>query len=105
MADDDCVPIDVGALRKRIEEDKRFDRLIEESSLGTPAAKRARAAYEPIKIAQQAIDEAAAYEEEHSITCPQCGMTSHNPNDVRARYCGNCHQYHDTMNLGGTEPL
>jgi hypothetical protein len=32
-----------------------------------------------------------------SITCPQCGRTSHNPNDVRERYCGYCHQYHDTM--------
>lgn len=32
-----------------------------------------------------------------SITCPQCGRTSYNPNDVRERYCGNCHQYHDTM--------
>lgn len=26
-----------------------------------------------------------------SITCPHCGMTSHNINDVRNRYCGNCH--------------
>jgi len=33
-----------------------------------------------------------------SITCPQCGRTSHNPNDVREKYCGACHQYHDTMN-------
>lgn len=32
-----------------------------------------------------------------SIRCPQCGLTSYNPNDVRERYCGNCHQYHDTM--------
>lgn len=26
-----------------------------------------------------------------SITCLICGMTSHNENDVRERYCGNCH--------------
>lgn len=26
-----------------------------------------------------------------SITCPRCGMTSFNPNDVRNNYCGNCH--------------
>ena len=32
-----------------------------------------------------------------SITCPQCGMTSWNTNDVRVRYCGNCHQFHDEM--------
>ena len=28
-----------------------------------------------------------------SITCPRCGMTSHNPNDVREGYCGNCHDW------------
>jgi protein-arginine kinase activator protein McsA len=97
MSSDDCAPIDVGALRARIERDKRFNQLIEESSLGTPAAKRYRREGDLITRSQRAIDDAAAYEAEHSITCPQCGMTSHNPNDVRERYCGNCHQYHDTM--------
>lgn len=24
-------------------------------------------------------------------------MTSYNPTDVAARYCGNCHQFHDDM--------
>lgn len=28
-----------------------------------------------------------------SITCPECGMTSWNPNDVRESYCGNCHDW------------
>lgn len=28
-----------------------------------------------------------------SITCPQCGMTSYHPMDVRTGYCGNCHDY------------
>jgi hypothetical protein len=28
-----------------------------------------------------------------SITCPLCGMTSYNPNDVRENYCGNCHNW------------
>jgi len=28
-----------------------------------------------------------------SFTCPVCGMTSHNPNDVREGYCGNCHDW------------
>lgn len=27
------------------------------------------------------------------FTCPQCGMTSYNPNDIRESYCGNCHQW------------
>jgi hypothetical protein len=28
-----------------------------------------------------------------SFTCPVCLMTSHNPNDERYGYCGNCHDY------------
>lgn len=30
-----------------------------------------------------------------SIKCLNCGMTSHNPIDVRDRYCGNCHIFHE----------
>jgi hypothetical protein len=26
-----------------------------------------------------------------AFTCPICGMVSHHPQDVRERYCGNCH--------------
>jgi transcriptional regulator with XRE-family HTH domain len=29
------------------------------------------------------------------ITCPRCGRTSFNPNDVREGYCGNCHDWTD----------
>jgi hypothetical protein len=32
-----------------------------------------------------------------SITCLLCGLTSHNPNDVRYLYCGNCHVFHEDM--------
>lgn len=32
-----------------------------------------------------------------STTCPQCGMESHNPNDVLEKYCGNCHQFYSAM--------
>jgi len=35
-----------------------------------------------------------------SITCPRCGMTRYNLNDVEQRYCGNCHMFHADMNLG-----
>jgi hypothetical protein len=28
-----------------------------------------------------------------SITCPRCGMTSYNANDIREGYCGNCHDW------------
>lgn len=27
------------------------------------------------------------------FTCPDCGMTSHNPSDERFGYCGNCHTF------------
>lgn len=30
---------------------------------------------------------------EESFTCRVCGMTSYNPNDVKHRYCGNCHEF------------
>lgn len=29
-----------------------------------------------------------------SFTCPTCGVTSHNPNDVEMRYCVCCHIFH-----------
>jgi len=28
------------------------------------------------------------------IKCLRCGMTSFNDNDIKYRYCGNCHSYH-----------
>jgi hypothetical protein len=28
-----------------------------------------------------------------TFTCPKCGITSHNPNDLAAGYCGNCHDF------------
>jgi hypothetical protein len=30
---------------------------------------------------------------EMPYTCPRCGMISHNPNDEREGYCGNCHDW------------
>lgn len=32
-----------------------------------------------------------------SITCPRCGLTSFNADDVKNRYCGACHAFHDDM--------
>jgi hypothetical protein len=34
---------------------------------------------------------------EASITCPVCGMTSFHPEDVRRRYCGNCHRFESVI--------
>lgn len=36
-------------------------------------------------------------EDSTGIRCPRCGRVSYNPNDVRERYCGHCHRYHDSM--------
>ena len=30
-----------------------------------------------------------------AFVCPYCGAESHNPNDVRERYCGRCHVFVD----------
>ena len=30
-----------------------------------------------------------------AITCAVCGLTSHNPEDVKQGYCGYCHRYHE----------
>jgi hypothetical protein len=32
-------------------------------------------------------------ESQPHFTCPVCGMTSYNPNDIREGYCGNCHAW------------
>jgi hypothetical protein len=31
-----------------------------------------------------------------AIHCHVCGYTSWNLNDIRARYCGHCHRWHET---------
>jgi hypothetical protein len=38
-------------------------------------------------------DKRTALYSKFSFTCPECGMTSHNPNDVREGYCNNCHKW------------
>ena len=30
---------------------------------------------------------------EPAYCCPLCGAVSHNPNDLRERYCGRCHRF------------
>lgn len=32
-----------------------------------------------------------------SITCPICGRTSYNQDDIKERYCGKCHQFLDLL--------
>lgn len=35
-----------------------------------------------------------------SFTCPSCGATSYNPNDIRHSYCGACHEWWDRLQPG-----
>lgn len=35
--------------------------------------------------------------ESESYTCPQCGRTSYNPNDVYHKYCGACRMFEVDM--------
>jgi hypothetical protein len=32
-----------------------------------------------------------------NITCHMCQRTSYHPEDVRHRYCGHCHVFHDVV--------
>jgi len=32
-----------------------------------------------------------------AITCLRCGVTSHHPEDVKNRYCGRCHVFHEDI--------
>ncbi len=34
-----------------------------------------------------------------AIKCLVCNMTSYHPVDVRERFCGNCHEFHDQRAL------
>jgi hypothetical protein len=43
--------------------------------------------------------------EAESIRCPKCGRVSYNAGDIRERYCGNCHEFHDQMAQPGGERL
>jgi ribosomal protein L37E len=38
------------------------------------------------------------------IRCPKCGRVSYHPKDEEHRYCGACHQFHDTMKETETSP-
>jgi ribosomal protein L37E len=39
------------------------------------------------------VSDDGAHFREAPFTCPRCGMTSYNPNDIREGYCGNCHDW------------
>jgi hypothetical protein len=32
-----------------------------------------------------------------AIKCLRCNRISHNPNDIRERYCANCHVFHEDL--------
>ena len=32
-----------------------------------------------------------------AIQCLICGSISYNPGDIKNRYCGHCHEFHDEL--------
>jgi len=38
---------------------------------------------------------------ETGIKCLLCGQTSFHPQDVKQKYCDNCHQFHDLVQFFG----
>jgi hypothetical protein len=46
-----------------------------------------------LALAELSAEDRARTLPEPSITCPVCGMTSYHPDDIRAGYCGNCHDW------------
>lgn len=50
----------------------------------------------PIEVIRAEVDGAARLLELLTFTCPECGRTSHNKNDVHEKYCGACHKFFDS---------
>jgi len=68
--------------------------------LPTPQSKTLWEYLTRAQAAQAAVDGIVGCEGHHcaehspvGFTCPQCQMTSYNPNDVAQGYCGNCHAW------------
>jgi len=52
----------------------------------------ADAMLEDLKTYRRVLKEETAKLQD-SVTCPRCGRTSHNPDDIGAGYCGHCHDW------------
>lgn len=48
---------------------------------------------DPMRVRELAPLPPAKMVDGRSFTCPTCGATSWNPNDVRYGYCGRCHAF------------
>jgi acetyl-CoA carboxylase beta subunit len=48
-----------------------------------------------VQRARRVLERRAIESKAPSITCPTCGHVSYNGNDVRNRYCGYCHSFHE----------
>ncbi len=44
-----------------------------------------------VEVIREQTEEAKRIHDQ--FACPRCGKISHNPNDVRERYCGACHEF------------
>src|SRR5262245_1802653 len=45
------------------------------------------------EIGSEADKRRSEVEQVPSTTCPRCGFTSYNPNDIREKYCVQCHDW------------
>jgi hypothetical protein len=46
----------------------------------------------------------ATYEHAQGIRCLSCGLTSYNANDIREKYCGNCHAFGSILDNAAYPP-
>jgi hypothetical protein len=46
-----------------------------------------------MRVLTDALDASEPSKEAASFTCPRCGRTSYNQNDIRERYCGACRDW------------
>jgi hypothetical protein len=61
------------------------------------SADRLRRCHVAIRTREHQLIEARRIQAQRppSITCPHCHLTSYHPSDIRERYCGYCHRFHD----------
>lgn len=53
------------------------------------------------KIIQQKYDQIMERQKKDFpyIQCPKCNFISYNSNDIKHKYCGHCHEWHEDMEL------
>jgi len=55
----------------------------------------------PRELIEAALDYLVTGDTRPSIVCPTCFTESFNSTDIKERYCGHCHKFHDEMEILG----